>query len=388
MRLFSNMLTFNRVKDGEDGKQGAMLVPEGSWDENKTYLRDQYKTPIVEHEGLFYSLNKEGMTKGGLNPKDDYANNGSKATWRLQESYEMVIADTAIINGAVIGGFVFYDGWFISQDGTDLQGNPSTDYKNFPLGTFIPNIQINSKTGELRARDAFIKGTINANLGEIGGFEIGNGRIGAVATPGSEAFGNLAIYKDFFRIGGSNGYAMLGNDVIPSTAGGAFTASGRIVNNHPNRGSGWGFDQANYGLFIDVTGGTKNYGLKSNAALIAPSFINTAVGELDFNGSDYNIDFSQHSIFIMNRSRDGGVTVTMPSEDSVAQHFGMYSMPNGFGFIFTVVAAPGTNKITLLNIKDRNNNSDSFAFSEGDNATILVHKRRGVFEYQLLTYNT
>ena len=68
---------------------------------------------------------------------------------------------------------------------------------------------------------------------------------------------------------------MFGDDVIPSSAGGAFTAVGRIVNSAPNIYGNYGFDQANYGLFIDVTGGTKNYGISSNAALLAPAFINT-----------------------------------------------------------------------------------------------------------------
>ena len=39
----------------------------------------------------------------------------------------------------------------------------------------------------------------------------------------------------------------------------------QIVNSAPNIYGNYGFDQANYGLFIDVTGGTKNYGISSNA---------------------------------------------------------------------------------------------------------------------------
>lgn len=50
---------------------------------------------------------------------------------------------------------------------------------------------------------------------------------------------------------------MFGNDVIPASTGGAFTAVGRIVNQAPNTSGGYGYDQANYGLFIEVTGGTK-----------------------------------------------------------------------------------------------------------------------------------
>lgn len=181
MRLFSNMLTFNRVRDGEDGKQGAMLVPEGSWDENKTYLRDQYKTPIVEHEGLFYSLNKEGMTKGGLNPKDDYAKNGSKATWRLQESYEMVIVKALVAGGGLVGEFVFWDGKMMSQQGVDKAGNPSTKYEEFRTGNFIPNLVFDALTGDVIAL---------------------KGRFGMFYIDGSDIVGKTAGGAEVMRITG------------------------------------------------------------------------------------------------------------------------------------------------------------------------------------------
>ena len=44
-------------------------------------------------------------------------------------------------------------------------------------------------------------GTINANAGTIGGFVIGQGRIGSTAT-GTGSGGGLAIYDDLFRVGG------------------------------------------------------------------------------------------------------------------------------------------------------------------------------------------
>ncbi|GLL57194.1 hypothetical protein KUBF_48590 [Bacteroides finegoldii] len=43
-------------------------------------------------------------------------------------------------------------------------------------------------------------GTINANAGTIGGFVIGQGRIGSTAT-GTGSGGGLAIYDDLFRVG-------------------------------------------------------------------------------------------------------------------------------------------------------------------------------------------
>ena len=126
------------------------------------------------------------------------------------------------------------------------------------------------KDGSIEAKNGKFTGEIESYKGTIGGFTIGNGRIGSEATQSGEG-GSLAIYSNFFRVGGNDGYVMFGNDVIPGTAGGAFTATGRIVNEHPNTYGNYGLDQANYGLFIHVSGGTKNYGIWSNAALLTSS---------------------------------------------------------------------------------------------------------------------
>ena len=86
--------------------------------------------------------------------------------------------------------------------------------------------------GSIETTNGKFTGEIDSSKGKIGGFEIGNGRIGSVADSHGSG-GGLAIYDDFFRVGGSKGYVMFGNDVIPPSAGGAFTAVGRIVNSAP-----------------------------------------------------------------------------------------------------------------------------------------------------------
>lgn len=111
--------------------------------------------------------------------------------------------------------------------------------------------------GSIIAQNGKFIGEIETQKGLIGGFEIASGRIGSATTSDNDYGGGLAIYDDFFRVGAGNGYVMFGDDVIPSSAGGAFTAAGRIVNTHPNTSGNYGFDQANYGLFISVSGGTK-----------------------------------------------------------------------------------------------------------------------------------
>ena len=161
--------------------EAPVLLISGRWDANKEYTRDSEVLPLVEHEGLFYSLNKEGMTKGGLNPKDDYAKNGSKATWKLQNSYEMVIVKALVAGGGLVGEFVFWDGKMMSQQGVDKAGNPSTKYEEFRTGNFIPNLVFDALTGDVIAL---------------------KGRFGMFYIDGSDIVGKTAGGAEVMRITG------------------------------------------------------------------------------------------------------------------------------------------------------------------------------------------
>lgn len=241
--------------------------------------------------------------------------------------------------------------------------------------------------GSIEAANGVFKGEIEATSGTIGGFEIGRNRIGAVASQTGSG-GSLAIYENFFRVGGDSGYAMLGNDVIPASAGGAFSVVGRIVNQKQNAGAQWGFDAANYGLFIDVSGGTKNYGISSNAALIAPSFIGTKAGILTFDSGSYKVDFSQCNVILMyyNDPNYSGTNVELPGELSVARQFGLSVLPDDFAATVTFRVRPGSKKITLQGIYNHNEALVDYGMEAGDSVTVLITKIDG-FRYQILNHS-
>lgn len=231
-------------------------------------------------------------------------------------------------------------------------------------------------------------GSFEANVGRIGGFEIANGRIGSAASS-SGGGGSLAIYNDFIRVGGSNGYVMFGNDVIPGTAGGAFTAAGRIVNEAANTYGAYGFDQANYGLFINVSGGTKNYGIYSDAALMAPAFITTKAKILNFTGGTYTVDFSQNNIILLyyNDPNYAKTEVSLPTESSVARQFGMSSLPNDFAAIVVFRVRTGSKNIILKGIYNHNETSQDYEMAPGDSIIVLITKIDG-FRYQILNHSS
>lgn len=241
--------------------------------------------------------------------------------------------------------------------------------------------------------EATFTGGINAKSGKIGDIEIYGDHIGVTAKAsdsGSGSWSNLSIYKNFFKVGGNKGYAMFGNDVIPGSCGGAFTAVGRIVNQAANTYGDYGFDQANYGLFIDVSGGTKNYGISSNAALLAPAFINTRAKILTFdpNASTYSIDFSQSNVILMYyyKSKTSGLEVELPSESSVAYKFGLSKLPDDFATIVIFRVREGSLPITLKGIYDHNEGLTNYKMAQGDSVQVLISKVDG-FRYQILNHS-
>lgn len=293
-------------------------------------------------------------------------------------SREDVAGMYAIAGDGTLQSFVgaSAEGVFIKAGSIKLEG----------LVTANGNFRI-LEDGSIEAANGVFKGEIEATSGTIGGFEIGRNRIGAVASQTGSG-GSLAIYENFFRVGGDSGYVMLGNDVIPASAGGAFSAAGRVVNRKQNTGAQWGFDTANYGLFIDVSGGTKNYGISSNAALIAPSFIGTKAGILTFDSGSYKVDFSQCNVILMyyNDPNYSGTNVELPGELSVARQFGLSVLPDDFAATVTFRVRPGSKKITLQGIYNHNEALVDYGMEAGDSVAVLITKIDG-FRYQILNHS-
>ena len=316
-----------------------------------------------------------------------------KISAAVYDKDERALGETGLIVTSKVSGLyaIDVDGNLKSfvgagQDGVKIK---ASNIQLEGLVTANENFKI-LKDGSIEAKNGKFTGEIESYKGTIGGFTIGNGRIGSEATQSGEG-GSLAIYSNFFRVGGNDGYVMFGNDVIPGTAGGAFTATGRIVNEHPNTYGNYGLDQANYGLFIHVSGGTKNYGIWSNAALMAPSFVNTKAKILTFdpNATSYSVDFSQANVILMyfKKDKSSGVKVTLPSESSVAEKFGLTELPEDFATVVTFRVRAGSLPITLDGIYDHNENLTNYKMAEGDSVTVLISKVDG-FRYQILNHSS
>lgn len=147
------------------------LYPAGTYDPNTRYVCNEYSGPFVEFEGQYYAMYTEGEWLGstmGRSPKEDYAQFGNKATWRLMDKYKAVYTEILFADFAKLDQAIFYDGYMFSQQGTDAEGNPG-EYHEFATGDFNPNLKLDFRTGLLYSRLA------NIIAGQIGGLTIQDG---------------------------------------------------------------------------------------------------------------------------------------------------------------------------------------------------------------------
>ena len=175
-------------------KEGLIFYPAGKWDKMTTYERTMETCPFVLYDtgkpdtDLYYYLNKEIKVVGNpnnINPKSDYAANGSKATWRPLENVGYVFAKFAMIDHALLAGAVAYQNKMFSQAGT-LNGVASTNYTH---PDFTANIVID-----------WLKGTINAIKGTFSGVLSGvTGTFSWLSAPGGGAEIGLSSDKFWFN---------------------------------------------------------------------------------------------------------------------------------------------------------------------------------------------
>lgn len=208
---------------------------------------------------------------------------------------------------------------------------------------------------------------------KVGGFEIGYNRIGSTATQ-SGGGGSLAIYNDFLRIGSTDSYVLFGNNVFPATS--SSTAAGRVVNTKSNSGFN------NYGIHIDVKNGKRNFGVYSNATILANACIGCKMSKIYLSGSSYQIDFSQANIFMFYSYADK--TIDLPTASTVASMFGYSTLPSDFGYMFTLVYSYNHSyRVTLKNIRDINGNITTYTLARGDSAVLLCAAYPS-FHYQII----
>ena len=142
---------------GAAGPIGPLVYPAGEYDAATKYIRTALSAPMVLDDGQYYVLNKEGAFTG-IRPKDDYAANGSKATWVLMEYVKYAFVEVLMANFAKLASAVFYGDVMMSQQGVDADGKESSNYQGYNTfrldpetgeskRLFTPNLLFNFLTG-------------------------------------------------------------------------------------------------------------------------------------------------------------------------------------------------------------------------------------------------
>lgn len=342
-------------------------------------------TTTINSDGIYTSTLNANQLVAGTISADRIAAGSINSSKLDAASIRANIINTSYINGLTctfvrgsIGGWninssqIYKNSVALSSDGSIING---TKWRlNNDGSGYVANQNIRWDT----SGNVTMTGTINANAGTIGGFIIAQGRIGSTAT-GSGSGGGLAIYNDLFRVGNTVSYALLGGNTFPSSSGGT-TATGRIVNTTYNSYLN------NYGLYLDVRNGHRNFGIWSNAPIMATSCIGNKIKNIYFTGSSYTMDFSQSNVFFV--YANSTYNVNLPTASSVASMFGYSSLPSDFGYVFTLIYSYNWGgHINIMNVRNQDSGLSNYGMERGDSLTLLCANYPS-FHYQLINYSS
>lgn len=127
--------TWSRFKGNDGvGVTGRIPYPAGIYDATITYKCTDTKAPYVIYDGKYYIMvkNQEWLgTDKGRNPKEDYERFGDEAIWQPMDSYQAIYTELMIADNGKLGKFIFNGDYMFSQEGTNVLGEPSSDYQYF-----------------------------------------------------------------------------------------------------------------------------------------------------------------------------------------------------------------------------------------------------------------
>lgn len=368
------------VYDGTNGSDAdssyTIMRDCGYWKTEVTYYKAPATTAMNSSEYTKYEnyqnmtvidyVQYAGNTYLAKSTNTNQTPSSSSSYWQQASKNTTLTVNNLLANNAKLGDFNFSESVFTSNNGK-LSMNSNT-------GRFVCTDA--SISGSITATSGTFNGTVNAsggnfssvkiNSGQIAGFEISENHIGSSATA-SGSGGGLSINPDFIRVGNSTSYVMIGSDTVPATVGGAFTATGRFVNHNYNASTAYGFDSANYGLYVDVANGTKNYALYSpNAAVRAAAVYGDTINVVNITGSTYKLDMSKGNIIMIRANRE--YTVNLPNANAVASMFGYNRLPTYFAIHVRIMIHPDTSGVTISGYFRPNNTANQSVYLHPGNS--------------------
>lgn len=188
--------------------------------------------------------------------------------------------------------------------------------------------------GSFVASNAQITGTVNANKGTIGGFEISSGRIGAAENSEfSTKKEGLSLYNEFICFKNASVWAGIGTNVLQASTGNVAVA--RFEN---TRSNSYGH---NYGMIISVSGGLINFALQASGVITTDKYLGDyayTVKTPSVNTCTEIGDATTPNPFrIIAKFLYSNAGIGLPSRQSVADLLGI-STNKTFAVRFTIIA--------------------------------------------------
>ena len=214
----------NSARTVEVGRKTVSLVcenpivfprPETAWSSSLTFKNGE----VIMLDDTVYMWCSRVAGNTSVNPKTYIANGTLPRVWAAYQNWPLLCTQMFLAQFAKIGSAVFMGDYMLSQYGKNSGGSTITDYRQFDpskLGKagcpFTPRVYVDWKTGKVYMDLAEVAGTIKAEDGTIGGFEIHDGYIGVAGNLTSYGFGLL---KEFIKFSTSDGiWSGIGTNVL------------------------------------------------------------------------------------------------------------------------------------------------------------------------------
>lgn len=250
-----------------------------------------------------------------------------------------------------------------------VQDNGGTGIAVFKLVNGKPvlkaeNIDVDGlKVKHLEGADGSFSGELKAVTGTYSSIKATSGR------------NNMLLNGSLISFSGSYSTVRLGADAIPDSAGGSVSCP-LYIDTHRSGAT-------NIGISVRATGGGKNYGLSTNAAVLAASLVGTRAKRLTLSSGGGTIDFSQDSLFII--TCNGNLTYNFPDAVSVMDMFGYDSLPGDFGYLFLIHLKIGSGNLTVNRVYNEEGHVSTFTMYPGDSTWFLAYSNGMTVRYQIVS---
>lgn len=297
--------------------------------------------------------------------------------------------ETIIIGGYINTNFIDVKTLAVNNNGQVLagitgEGTLATDIRIWAGSTYGNRGSAAFRVqqdGKMFANNAEISGKIVATSGQIGGFDIGSGRLGTVIGPYDNPSNGMSLYDSFIKFADSTykTFVLLGSQVMSAVTG--LVAIARFENKNTNPIG------TNYGMLIDVSGGANNIAQKVTGNTVVDGVLTSTKLRIWSPTSGNNTLPTDVNTVLVNCNNSSYTTVYMPLRQRVKDAIGAGT--SNFMYRLTINAYfQGVYNYRIYGgewtLKDWNGNTMSYIeMAKGDTTEWLLYHIGAIYIAQI-----